>query len=320
MTRGMGNFMQRWSLSIILVAVAILSAACTYDKPVEETMNSPFVTDSFTIDGDEERQEFHIIRLQTALKNYITKAKENQAANLPSLYDETVFQPAWNVCFDKGEYIGIIQSIRENPPTNFNRLEKAIELLDNPDATKTIKDALIKSQAYLQGPPITNVCVLPTDLIETSAAYTVGSGKILILYNLYLYKDMEELASTVAHEYHHSAWTSSYYDQSKPLTLLDYLVFEGKAVAFQSMLYPGVTSLPVYGEEQAGNRKIIEQNLHSTNYPFMQRIMFGGDELPLAFGYSEGYRMVQAFINSHPSLSVEQWTAATPAEIYQLPK
>ncbi|WP_289134693.1 DUF2268 domain-containing putative Zn-dependent protease [uncultured Brevibacillus sp.] len=73
-------------------------------------------------------------------------------------------------------------------------------------------------------------------------------------------------------------------------------------------------------EEQAGNRKIIEQHLHSTNYPLVQRIMFGGDELPLSFGYSEGYQMVQAFINSHPSLSVEQWTAATPAEIYQLPK
>ncbi|TGU65629.1 hypothetical protein EN829_067395, partial [Mesorhizobium sp. M00.F.Ca.ET.186.01.1.1] len=114
------------------------------------------------------------------------KAREADPTDARKLYEETVFKPVWNDCFAQGEYLGITSAIREQPPSNFARIEKAIALLresDEPDATvtATIKDALMKSAAQLEGPAVTNVCVLPTDLIETSAGYTVGSGKILLL-------------------------------------------------------------------------------------------------------------------------------------------
>ncbi|WP_312111294.1 DUF2268 domain-containing putative Zn-dependent protease [Brevibacillus reuszeri] len=145
----------------------------------DATKDSLFPAENFTIEANGESQEFHIIQLHTAMKEYMTKANASHETNLRKLYEETIFQPVAQACFGQGEYMGIIQGIRENPPT---------------------------------------------------------------------------------------------------------------------------------------------QNVSSTNYPLMQKIMFGGDELPRGFGYSEGYRIAQAFLDAHPALDVEQWSAASPAEIYQLQK
>lgn len=304
----------RKRLCLIAIMISLMFiGACTSQEVTQSENTLPI--DRFTIEVNGKSKQFAIITLDTAMKNYMKKANENQM-NLEEIYEETVWKPVWKHCFEKGEYVSIINRLRENPPTNFKRIEKAIEVLETSDVTQTIKDALIESSRYLEGPPTTNVCVLPSDELETSAAYTVGSGKILMLYNPYLYKSNEELASTVAHEYHHSAWTSKYFDPKKSFTLLDYLIFEGKAVAFQKLLYPNEGDLPVYDEAQSENRKIIQQHLHSTNFTYMQTIMFGGDRFPPVFGYSEGYRIVQTFLDKNPNLSVEEWTAIPPEDMY----
>ncbi|TGU93956.1 Zn-dependent protease, partial [Mesorhizobium sp. M00.F.Ca.ET.186.01.1.1] len=118
-------------------------------------------------------------------------------------------------------------------------------------------------------------------------------------------------------EYHHSAWTSKHFQPHKPFTLLDYLAFEGKAVAFSQLLYPSEDIIDTYpDDEQVESRRAMLQHLDSTQLALQQKIMFGGqDGIPQVFGYSEGYRLVQTFLRDHPDLTVEQWTASSPEEL-----
>ena len=48
----------------------------------------------------------------------------------------------------------------------------------------------------------------------------------------------------------------------------------------------------------------------------MQGLMFGGAEsLPRWSGYTIGFRLVQAFLQAHPAMSIEEWTALDAAEL-----
>ncbi|MBG9566354.1 hypothetical protein ABE38_13225 [Brevibacillus agri] len=254
--------------------------------------------------------------MDSNMKEYISLARVRGIHNLKEIYYDNVLGPVWNDCFDKGEYIYLANEIRQNPPQNLDRLEKTLNKLSKYAIYEAIRNGLIKSNQYLDGPN-TNVCVLPTDLIgPSSPAVTIGSGKIIILYNEYLFKSDEQLSSTVAHEYHHSAWTSMYFKPNKVNTLLDRAIFEGKAMYFQRMLYPEMDNLPLYSNSAENIREIFLTNLGSTNPTIQDQVMFGYGDIPYLFGYSEGYKMISSYLKMNPNQSIKAWTSLTPDEIY----
>ncbi|WP_320938741.1 DUF2268 domain-containing putative Zn-dependent protease, partial [Lysinibacillus capsici] len=46
-------------------------------------------------------------------------------------------------------------------------------------------------------------------------------------------------------------------------------------------------------------------------------IIRGGNDLPYQYGYSEGYKMVKSYLDLHPDVSIEEWTALSPKEIFE---
>ncbi len=38
-------------------------------------------------------------------------------------------------------------------------------------------------------------------------------------------------------------------------------------------------------------------------------IILGGNGLPNRYGYSEGYKMVKSYLDLHPNVTPEEWTA-----------
>ena len=60
---------------------------------------------------------------------------------------------------------------------------------------------------------------------------TIGSGKIIIAINQTSENWKEFLSYAIAHEYHHSTWIYRNW-VSSDFSLLEYLVFEGRADAF----------------------------------------------------------------------------------------
>ncbi|MFL0506779.1 DUF2268 domain-containing putative Zn-dependent protease [Ureibacillus sp. 179-F W5.1 NHS] len=143
---------------------------------------------------------------------------------------------------------------------------------------------------------------------------TVGAGKIIIPYNGY-YSD-NFLKVGVAHEYHHSIFAEKYLSNFSG-TVLDNLIFEGKAVMFEKTVYPNLENTPVdlaYDKELWSK---IEPDLNKKDFDRALEIIVGGKDLPPSYGYSEGYKMIKSYLDLYPNLTPEQWTALSPQEIIE---
>jgi len=150
--------------------------------------------------------------------------------------------------------------------------------------------------------------------------FTAGAGKIwLTILPAGDWKDW--ITYAVAHEYHHSVWTSRHGRKDPIQNMADYLVFEGRADSFARLIEPQrrapwTNALTPQQERVAW--RTIERNLQSTSPSLLQGLMFGGAQgvRPWA-GYTIGFHIVQAFLRGHPDLGVDQWTAIRAAELFK---
>ena len=98
-------------------------------------------------------------------------------------------------------------------------------------------------------------------------------------------------------------------------TVLDNLIFEGKAVMFEKMVYPTLESTPVDPTYDKNFWAEIEKDLDTINSTRSLEILRGGNELPFLYGYSEGYKMIESYLANAPSTSIEKWTSLSTQEI-----
>jgi uncharacterized protein YjaZ len=120
----------------------------------------------------------------------------------------------------------------------------------------------------------------------------------------------------VAHEYHHSVWAEKYLSNHSG-SVLDNLIFEGKAVMFEKTVYPILDYTPV---DLAYNKDLwskIEPDLNNQDLNRSLEILFGGKDLPWLYGYSEGYKMVKSYLDLNPNQTPEEWTALSTQEIIE---
>ena len=139
----------------------------------------------------------------------------------------------------------------------------------------------------------------------------IGSGKITVLYNKY-YND-EFIRYTIPHEYHHSVLT-----ENRPKTegtVLDHMVFEGKAVMFEKLVNPEMDLRKIDFNSKDFYWSKIVGDLEKRDLNRASEINLGGNGLPYEYGYSEGYKMVKSYLDLHPDVSIEEWTALSPKEI-----
>lgn len=263
--------------------------------------------DHFEINHNGQSQSFNVILMDNLVREYVVASKDAKPEFLKKLYEEKVFDPISNYCLQDGEYVFLLGDIRNKVPEDLDSLEKVLEDKNKlNEVREIIKSALINSSSILKGPN-TNVCVLPSSS-DREVAFTVGTGKIIILYNPKLYRSMNELAGTVAHEYHHSVWTKEFFNRHTPFKLIDHMIFEGKALYFQELVYPGSTYIPDYSNKHMELRNEVNETLHTMNGEYIRRVMFGDSKFPYAFGYSEGYQLVANYLKQHPELDVMGWT------------
>ena len=154
---------------------------------------------------------------------------------------------------------------------------------DSETMIKNIKESLTESAKYLQGNKKTTICVLLSkDSINNNdiLGLTVGSGKIL-LYT-HLFDSDTSIQSTIAHEYHHSVWTDKYLETSPSDTVLDNIVFEGKARMFEEKVVGNIAVDMSYDKERW---LTIEEDLFKEDFERSLEILEGnGIELPILYG------------------------------------
>ncbi|MED4018749.1 DUF2268 domain-containing protein [Sutcliffiella cohnii] len=299
---------------VMIFMFVLLLSACeeTVDTEIKEEVE---VSEGvFTVAHETFQQTFEIIPLYENFHEYIEKS-EIEDANLRFLYLETVFLPSWDKCFKDGEYLDLMNNYIQNPPTNIHDTKRIVNEMMNTNLEEVVQAALKKSSEILPGPD-TTVCILPYNQNAGGVALNVGAGKIVIFYNKQFYNTEDNLAGTVAHEYHHSVWTDEHYS-GEPMTLLDYLIFEGRAESFKRILYPEASIFTVSPQQEEANWNKIERELDSTNYEYNQQVIFGGGGFPRLYGYAIGFNIMQDFLEKNPDATIEEWTALSPEEILE---
>ncbi|WP_236686914.1 DUF2268 domain-containing putative Zn-dependent protease [Ornithinibacillus contaminans] len=291
-------------LLILLITILIMSGC--------ESQKEDSIVVSF--ENPETGQLFEIVNVYKLYKDFFDESsKENQPKDINELYKTKIIDRVYDQCFAEGKYLYMVNDLLNHAPTNESELSKLIENIDIDSVNKFIKDSLIKSSNLLPSKGETTVCVFPT-LEEGNSMVTVGAGKIIALYQEGYTEDI--IKTTIAHEYHHSVWTEKFLQRQNGVTLLDNLIFEGKAVMFENLVYPGksiISILPYYSSSQWEKFKPL---LHKQDLELSVEILNGGGELPLNYGYQVGYKMVKSYLDLHPDLTPAEWIGIDAEEIY----
>ncbi|MBS3752186.1 MAG: hypothetical protein KGY46_02230 [Anaerolineales bacterium] len=298
----------RWLLiSIILIILSGISA-CNYPTTTPEG------------------QTFSVVPVYEDMLAYINAAREAEDPDLEALLEAHVLKPNWETCAGK-EYRPPPGSIFDKPIQDLDALEETIHQLQKSDIEKVVKAALQKSAQKLAGPD-TTVCIIAADptnwFIQEKMhgvnGWTFGAGKIILQVNPAPgWKNW--VPYIIAHEYHHSAWTDRYYQLDDQETLIENLVFEGRADSFAHIIYPHmevpwVNALSAE-EEQVQWEKILNEG-ETTNTLVKTRFLVGGDQnTPTWTGYTIGYHIVQSYLDAHPQADIETWTTLSPHELLE---
>lgn len=161
-----------------------------------------------------------------------------------------------------------------------------------------------------------NICLFPKlSTTNHTAGVTLSKRKIVLFSKPK--ENKKDFQGTVAHEYYHSTWMDKYQKQIT-FNLLQTIIFEGRAVYFQTKMYPNsfdFTSTSISKEQKLW--RDVRKHLKSTTRSYENKVMFGGGEFPVGFGYIVGYHIVKQYVKNHPGATIEDWSKISPEQLYQ---
>ncbi len=301
-------------MRIYLMLLGLVLTGCKKEIP-------DFERTGFSING----QAFEILTVHGIFENY--QREHESYTNFIRASEELIFEPVENEILENAEASFMINSIKfPYEPSDY--LTRQIELLNSGESIEIIKDALYSITESLPGPD-TKIVLLPTSplLQESLEKYNmpgygvaIGSGKIIIAINQTSKNWKEFLSYAIAHEYHHSTWISRNW-VSSDFSLIEYLVFEGRADAFavnlnDSMESPVTNFLSLHEETVVWD--MIRSELDLKGHERIIKVMFGDDEIPYGSGYAIGSGIVRAFKKKHPDYSDLDIIDMEPERIFEL--
>ncbi|HEU5140757.1 MAG TPA: DUF2268 domain-containing putative Zn-dependent protease [Bacillales bacterium] len=266
---------------------------------------------------NENGQVFHVIPAYKWVDKFVQKALDtNSKSERAELWQRIVMDHVRSRCLT-GAYSFLVEDYVYFPPKHLGKLQYTIELLKDSNIENSVVEALKASSRKFPGPE-TTVCLFPQGGSHF-AGVTLDAGKISIFYLPYFSNHLQLLKSTVAHEYHHSAWKAKYAEEYN-WNLLGSIIFEGRAEYFASLLYgPGaakISDMKTKEESRLWNK--IKDSLYTVDPEKMDTVLYGGKEgFPINFGYVVGYHIVRDYTESHPDSSIEDWSKLSPEKLYK---
>ena len=286
-----------------------------------------------SIDSVYEKQELKIIPMYRQMDTFIS-ALEKEPNNSTALYNKFIFKPIKEQFVKNSEFSDILESINQSSK-NAQALKEEITALENSEIISQISLTFKNICKNLPGPN-TTIVLLPMNpdmkglykkhnlgfMYTGVTAITPGSG-ILIISIDPLEKGWETILNFVlAHEYHHSVWMSKNF-QRKDLSVIEYLVFEGRADAFAKTLYPDITVLwnsNLSKEKEKIVWDIIKNKLDSRDEKLNERIMVGDHIIPYSSGYCIGYNIVKKYMEQYPEENPQSLIDIEPMEVLRKSK
>jgi hypothetical protein len=258
-------------------------------------------------------QTFKIVNAYKLYEYYIKRVNDNPHLLPSDLFKKEVYRKTYIDCLKGSNDIPWDNILMK--PEQFDEIKLLTNRIEKGDTTNLIKASLIKSSNLLPSNVETTVCVFPAKLNDNYAV-TLNTGKILLLYNRE-YSPVNIKVLT-AHEYHHSIMFQRFNNDIEYSTILDNLILEGKAVMYEKLVYPTIKYSYIYPNNKKDWAK-IEEDLLAEDWTWERydEILFGGNDLPKSYGYSEGYKMVKAYLDAHPNLTIEEWSQLSGKEIFE---
>jgi hypothetical protein len=274
-----------------------------------------------------------VVFVYPAIQAYLDRAVSVPEKDRTELYYATVIEPHLRDCFSFGSYqpshSDLVGMTSGNPAAwNAQEVRPDLKRLDasRGQIRAALQDGFARSAKALPGHVPATVCVLyyePSNPVRERMngvmAYTANQD-IVDLYVAPVEGFRDWIAYNAAHEFHHAAWMhSNPHADVFAFSLLDYLVFEGRADRFASSV-TGLTGAWTQALSPADACRWFEKvKPHlAEKGQLLPQVMFGGrgGEYPQWTGYTLGSGIVGAWLRRHPGAPPRAWTAMSPAQLF----
>ena len=265
-------------------------------------------------------QQFEILTAYQIFDNYAEKKTS---------YLQNVFNKIENEFKHNSEYPFLLETIEKEIKPDEN-LKEELELLKDIDFKQIVDSAFQLITKELPGPD-TKILFIPinSEYREFYKKYgigihaiTLGTGKIIVSIDPTFNNWVQQLPYVLAHEYHHSVWTSRNFTTAD-FTPLEYLVFEGKADSFAKELYPNISIFYINMLTEKKEKRVwnlISPELNKRKSEMNDKMMIGTDEIPVCSGYTIGFNILEAFKKNNPQINDKELIDITAEQILLLSK
>lgn len=271
-----------------------------------------------------------IVFLEDYYRAYLKVIKANYS-NRSKVYEAKIQDTIFNKYFTKSEYSQLVKYRLAMPIRDTAGLGNYIFQITNNHSKieEIITSALAQSNKYLKNDSVT-IYIKPcnSDIQKINegmggvSGLTAGSKQIILTIDPGINSWQVMLSYNIAHEFNHAYWTKMNFNKLSQFTLLDYLVFEGRADSYAHLVYPDVACpwtkvLPQKVELELWDK--IKSQLKNADIAYQYNVMFGSkNEYPYWGGYALGYHIVQSALKSHPELTPLEWANLPPEKILEM--
>jgi uncharacterized protein YjaZ len=299
-------------LSFILIGLAMMS--CKENIP-------DFERTVFNVNN----QRIEVLTTFNLIDNYLSYSGK-QHKDIVKSSNKYIYKPIQDEILDYAEAAFLFNTIKVPYETN-DHIRNEIELLKSSDLLPIIKESLTKITKELPGPN-TKIIILPASSLNRPtlekiklpiSGITLGSGKIILSIDPTFQNWTDFLPYCIAHEYHHSTWCSKNW-VSADFSLIEYLVFEGRADLFASEKYNSVSNplINILTKDQESEIwRLIKNEIFEKGHDRINKVMFGTDNIPFGSGYHIGFNIVKLFKEKNPASLTQDLINMDPKEIFE---
>lgn len=270
-------------------------------------------------------QRIEVLTAFNLIDNYLSNSGK-QHKDIVKSSNRCIYKPIQDEILDNAEAAFLFNTIKV--PFETNDYEKnEIVLLKSSDLLTIIQESFTRITKVLPGPD-TKIIILPASSLNRPtlekiklpiSGITIGSGKIILSIDPTFQNWTDFLPYCIAHEYHHSTWCSRNW-VSADFSLIEYLVFEGRADLFASEQYSSVSN-PLTNiltkDQESQVWGLIKNEIFDKGHDRINKVMFGTDKIPFGSGYNIGFNIVRLFKEKNPASLTEDLIDMDPKDIFE---
>lgn len=303
--------MKKSILNAFFILIIVFTFSCKNDNEYD------FERTKITINN----QKFEILTAWKIFDDYIVNKSDYENNIILKIEEE----------FDNNnsEFPFLLDAIKNKIKPD-EELKKEIELMKSIDFVSIIDSVYQIVTKEMPGPD-TKILFIPTNPANRKFyreygvgfhAFTLGAGKIIVSFDPTFENWRQYIHYALAHEYHHSVWTSRNF-KTADITPLEYIILEGKADLFIKEIFPESNN-PFWDMFDSENENriwnLIKPKMNQRNTDINDKIFYGSKEIPYGSVYAIGYSILKLFKENNPGITDLEIIDISPEKILHLSK